>query len=366
MPCFFYAKIKKVIPLNDIPFDLKRRCVELAEGGVSSRKIYDECFAKEHSGMSYRTFRRQLLYWRKKKMPDDTTLWSGTYEGFVAHNATVQVDADGKIRQAWIKQAVDEGQWDALIDAIHKNVEPVHIRPCSENGVGMLEIPLLDMHFPLSEHKKTAEELLALIWRKKWDEINIVIGQDLFHNDDMRGRTASGRQIEKVDIPKAWEMAKTFWCNAIESALHQSSKVNVIYSIGNHDESLAWAFVQLLKDRYPQANVDDTFKQRKCIYWKECFIGLTHGNSIKNGNQDMRGQFTIEFPQEFASSKVREIHSGHLHHEKEADIYGVMVRRLSRNGETDKWSEDEGFVGAHKRFMVFEWMPGRLKSIHYV
>ncbi len=352
--------------MDRIPADLKRKCVELRQSGTPIREIYEQHFMPEHQKMSYRTFRRQLYYWLKKDWPDDATLQAGTYEGFTAHNATVQVDAEGRIRQAWIKQEADEGQWDALLDAIHENTEPVRIEPCTENGTGMLEIPLFDMHFPLSDHRKTAEELLALIARKKWAEVNIVLGQDLFHNDDMRGRTSSGRQIEKVDMAQAWEMARNFWCNAIELALHQSRRVNLIYSKGNHDESMAWAFTQLLKDRYPDMHVDSSLRQRKCIFWNKCFIGLTHGHYGKSSKQDLRGQFTIEYPREFAESSVREIHTGHLHHEEEKDIYGVMIRRLSRDGATDDWSTDEGFVGAHKRFMVFEWMPGRLKAIHYI
>ena len=230
----------------------------------------------------------------------------------------------------------------------------------------MLEIPLYDMHLPLSDHRASIEELLGIIERQKWQEINIVIGQDMFHNDDMRGRTSSGRKIEKVNIPLAWEMAKEIWYNVIETSLRQSEHVNLIYSIGNHDESLSWAFVQMLKDHYPQVTVDDRMKQRKCIFWNKCFIGLTHGHQAKSKINDLRGQFTIEFPEEFSKSTVREIHAGHLHHEAEGDLYGVMIRRLSRNGNTDQWSEDEGFIGAHKRFMVFEWMPGCLKAVYYI
>ena len=278
----------------------------------------------------------------------------------------MQVSRDGTIVQAWIKQALDDGQWDKLLTVIQESTEPVRIEPIGGDGAGMLEIPLYDMHLPLSDHTNSIGQLLAIINRQKWDEINIVIGQDMFHNDDMRGRTASGRVIEKVDIPQAWEMARSIWYSVIDVSLKQSEKVNLIYSIGNHDESLAWCFVQMLKDHYPQINVDDRLKQRKRIWWNGCFIGLTHGSYAKNKNQDLRGQFTIEFPEEFSKSTVREIHSGHLHHEGEGDLYGVMVRRLSRNGETDQWSEDEGYVGAHKRFMVFEWMPGRLKAIYYI
>ena len=350
-----------------IPLDLKRRCVAAANSGMTVRQVFEDVFYPEHQQMKFESFRRRLQYWKNAAQGDTETLCAGTYEGFTAHDATVQVNKDGQIVQAWIKQALDDGQWDELIRAIHENKDPVRIEPANDQcSEAMLEISLYDMHFPFSDHHETAEQLIELVQRKRWEEINIIIGQDLFHNDDMRGRTASGRPIEKVDIAFAWQLARDFWFNVIDNAIAYSKKVNIIYSVGNHDESLAWAFVQLLKDHYPQLNVDDSLKQRKCISWKNCFIGVTHGDYTKNAPVDFRGQFTIEFPHEFATSTVREIHSGHLHHEREADIYGVMVRRLSRSGVTDKWSEDEGYVGAHKRFMVFEWKPGKLSDIHYL
>ena len=148
--------------------------------------------------------------------------------------------------------------------------------------------------------------------------------------------------------------------------IRNASSVKLIYSVGNHDESMAWAFVQLLKERYPQISVDDSLAQRKVIAWEKCFIGVTHGANKASTNQDLRGQFTVEFPREFANATVREIHAGHLHHEKTGDLYGVMVRRLSSGVPTDKWSSGEGYVGAHKRFMVFEWLPEKLKAVYYL
>lgn len=349
-------------------FDIetKKKCVDAYNQGRPLKEIYEELCSSCDSSASYESFLRMLRKWRKKTYPDQLTLDAGTYNGFVAHNATVQVNSGGEIVQAWIKQALDDGQWDALLEAIHANTEPIRIEPLPRDGIGMLEIPLYDMHLPLSDHTQSIAELLGIVNRQKWDEINIVFGQDLFHNDDMHGRTVSGRVIEKVDIAQAWDMAKSIWYSVIDAALHQADHVNLIYSIGNHDESLSWCFTQMLKDHYPQLTVDDRLKQRKCIYWNECFIGLTHGSYQRSLNQDLRGQFTIEFPEEFSYSTVREIHAGHLHHEKEGDLYGVMVRRLSKGGRDDQWSEDEGYVGAHKRFMIFEWMPGRLKAIYYI
>ena len=74
--------------------------------------------------------------------------------------------------------------------------------------------------------------------------------------------------------------------------------------------------------------------------------------------------FVLDFPQEFAAAKVREIHSGHLHRESVDE--GMMVRRLPSGVPTDEWSSNNGYVGAHKRFQIFEWAENRLKSTHYI
>ena len=347
--------------------EIKKKCVFASKSGMKSREIYETIFNPEYPDLSFESFKRRLISWKKMQFADDDTLCAGTYEGFQAHNATVQVNKRGEIVQAWIKQAVDEHQWEDLLSAIRENKDPVRIDPCPDVDTGsMLEIPLYDMHLPLSDHTRSVERLLDIINSKCRDEINIIIGQDLFHNDDLRGRTSSGLQIEKVDMAEAWNIAKRIWYSIIDASLAHARNVNLIYSFGNHDESLSWAFVQMLKDHYPQVNVDDQIKQRKCIYWNNCFIGVTHGSYARSGAEDFRGQFTIGFPREFANATVREIHAGHLHHEKESDIYGVMIRRLSRGGAVDKWSEDEGFVGSHKRFMIFEWRPGELSDIHYI
>ena len=122
----------------------------------------------------------------------------------------------------------------------------------------------------------------------------------------------------------------------------------------------------MLKAMFPEAEFDDSLKQRKCIAWRKCFIGITHGAYKKSSLQDLRGQFTIQFPAEFAEATVREIHAGHLHREEECDIYGVMCRRLAHRGAEDDWTDDEGLIGANKRFMVFRWKPGRLAGIDYI
>lgn len=351
-----------------IDLDVKRKCVEMKRDGKTSSEIYREYFSVVHSGMAYETFRAKLKRWSKMGFADDVTLSKGTYPGFVAHGATVQVNHRGEIIQAWIKEHADDDQLARLIEAIRENAAPVvvDVRNIDVDDPQMLEIPLFDQHFPFCDPNETYFGMKEIVTARHWEEINLIIGQDMLHNDDMRGRTSSGRPIEKVDMVDAWQRARSFWCNLIPTCLKFTNRLKITYSKGNHDESLTWAFVQMLKAQFPQAEFDDSLEQRKCILWRGCFIGITHGAYKKSSNNDLRGQFTIQFPVEFASAEVREIHAGHLHHEESNDLYGVMCRRLSRNGDTDEWSNNEGYVGANKRFMVFRWKPGRLAGIDYV
>jgi hypothetical protein len=351
-----------------IDYKLKRQCAELAQSGMTYREIYNKYFYPEHKTMSFETFRHKIRKWKEKHYVDDETLEAANLDwGFKPYAATVQISGDGKITQSWIKQSADDNTYAELVKEIRENTQPVKIEREIRKSDKMLEIPLYDLHLGIADikyYEKTVQETLEIIYLKHWDKIIIPIGQDLFHNDDFRGRTSSGRQIEKVDMVKAWRDAKAIYYAIIEASYEQANEVEIIYIRGNHDESMAWAFTQLLDERY--GNTDDGLEYKKVRTYGKCFIGFTHGDGKKSSPKDLRGQFTIKFPIEFAHSTVREIHAGHLHHEIDTDEYGVMCRRLSSGSLQDDWSDSEGYEGAIKRFMIFEWSKEKLASIHYV
>lgn len=349
-----------------IPYELKKRCVEMSQTDTA-RDIYMNVFCREHKGMSLETFKRKLRIWRHQQMADDSTLEAGTYDGFTAHDATVQVDAEGNIRQAWIKQKASDFEYSKLCEFIKANIIPQSIAPFAiETSDYMLEVPLFDMHFgvaTLQSYEQPLREIISIINDKAWAEINLIVGQDLLHTNDMRGHTAKGTPIQQIDFPAAWADAWSFWCSIIEAALAMSKRVNIRYSRGNHDECPSWCFVQALKARYPDTVLDDSLNPRKAIVWRGCFIGYGHCEYTGKLDKLFR-DFVLDFPVDFASCTVREIHTGHTHTES-ADN-GFMVRRLSSGVPVDEWSNNNGFIDAHKRFQIFEWMPNRLKAIHYV
>ena len=167
-----------------------------------------------------------------------------------------------------------------------------------------------------------------------------------------------------MNLKKAVYDATTFYFNIIDAAIKKANDVRVIYSPGNHDKTVGWLFVYMLKVRYGDI-VDDDLAERKAVLWEGCFIGITHGSKKADTPQGLVGYFTTEFPALFAAAKIREIHAGHLHNEISKDMYGFQVRRLSTGNKDDEWTIDEGYK-SQKRFMLFEWMPNKLKAIYYV
>jgi UDP-2,3-diacylglucosamine pyrophosphatase LpxH len=306
-----------------------------------------------------------------KNYPDESTLEAGTYEGFIAHNATVQVSKTGEIVQAWIKQKASDFEPEDFLEAIRGTVEPyVYVPAEYSNATRMLEIPLFDMHWGVAfmdHYEPVLNEILDLITSKTWDKIVIPFGQDFFHNDSIiNGQTTKGTNIEKVDMIRAVKEGKTFMYSLIDTAIQCANEVQVVYSTGNHDRSISWMFMQVLLERYGSDIVDDSLEYRKVVTYGKNSIMLTHGDTKQATAKNLAHIFPISFPEEFVHADVREVHAGHLHHEAEADIYGVMVRRLSSGGKVDDWTNREDFVGTHRRFMVFEWDKKKLASIHYI
>lgn len=355
-----------------IPISVKRECCQLKKQGVSTREIYEKCYIPQMGATcNYGSFRSMICRWMKKEFPNDDTLIAGTYEGFTAHNATVQVSKTGEIIQAWIKQKVDEFNPDEFLEALKGTVEPyIYKHEYDTRADRMLEIPLFDMHWGISymdRYESVLNDILALITSRSWHRIVIPVGQDFFHNDSIvNPTTTKGTVVDKVDMTKAVKEGRQFITTIIDTALVNANEVYVFYSAGNHDRSISWMFMQMLLERYGPDVVDDSMEYRRCFTYGKNAIMVTHGDSKQATAKNMAHIFPIAFPREFAQAKTREVHSGHLHHESEADIFGVMVRRLSSGAAVDDWSNRQDFIGTHRRFMVFEWDSESLRSIHYI
>lgn len=267
-----------------------------------------------------------------------------------------------------VKPKVDGFDMNKFIELIEKKVEPVHIEKSDADSKHskLLEISLFDMHFPISDlefYKNHLNEIVSKIRSRKWQKILIVVGQDLLHNDNFKGQTASGTLIEKVDMVKAFDDALQFYTTLISESIEHSLDVDCIYVKGNHDESMSYGFFRVLQATFPQVKFEGSMKQRKGFVWEKIFIGITHGDK---GANRLVENFLSEYGKLIAKADVKEIHSGHLHTEITKDKFGIVQRTLATANKTDDWHEDNGFVGAMKRFQLFEYSPSSLDAIYYI
>lgn len=357
---------------ESIPIQVKRECCRMKREGLSNKEIYENYYRHNVPHVCNReAFRSLLNQWMRRNYPDDTTLMAGTYEGFTAHNATVQVSKTGEIVQAWIKQKADEFDPEDFLEALRENIEPYEYEPKYDaNANRMLEIPLFDMHWGISffdHYEPVLCDILELIHSRHWDSIVIPFGQDFFHNDSIvNPTTTKGTVVDKVDMIRAVKEGRRFITTIIDTALENANSVRVFYSAGNHDRSISWMFMQVLLERYGPNIVDDSMEYRKVFTYGKNSVMVTHGDSKQATAKNLAHIFPIAYPEEFAQATIREVHAGHLHHEGEGDIYGIMVRRLSSGAAVDDWSNRQDFIGTHRRFMIFEWGLDSLRSIHYI
>lgn len=354
-----------------IPVRIKRECCRMKREGMSNKEIHDFYKAQTGSSCTASTFRGLINRWSKRNFPDDTTLEAGTYEGFTAHNATVQVSKNGEIVQAWIKQRADDFDPDDFLAAVQGTIDPYIYVPMDRvESDRMLEIPLFDMHWGISffdDYKTVLDDILEIIHSRHWDRIVIPVGQDFFHNDSIVNPvTTKGTVIDKVDMIRAVKEGRKFITAIIDTSLLSANEVKVFYSPGNHDRSISWMFMQVLLERYGSEIVDDSMEYRKVFTYGKNSIMVTHGDSKRATARNLAHIFPISYPEEFGQATIREVHAGHLHSEGEADIFGVMVRRLSTGATLDDWSDRQDYVGTHRRFMIFEWDLNSLRSIHYI
>lgn len=253
-----------------------------------------------------------------------------------------------------------------LVAAVSAAQTPVTVkRP--KSGKRLLELPYTDMHFgnsTIADYRSTLAYSLEHIRSRKWQQTVVWIGSDFYHCDNFKNTTSNGTPQSSMWWPEAVKDGLEFIGTVIEACLEQSVETYVYYIPGNHDESMTWMFALMLEHRYPQAVFDTRIENRKVHLFADCAIGMTHGT--EKTRKDLDRVFAAEYPK-FSAATHREVHMGHLHHEKTVDHYGVMTRSLPTSARTDKWHRESGYVGAHKTFLLFEWEAGRgITDPHYV
>jgi len=297
----------------------------------------------------------------------DADIWEITG----ARNSIFNVNAKGGITKTLysskitVKKKIDGFNIDKLIEKFN-SIKPIKVKRPTKSSKRMLSVAFVDQHFGIntfSHYERKLSETLEIFESREWDTIYIPIGNDLLHNNNHKGQTANGTQIESVDMDFATEEAYKFYTTLIDSALTNSVNVIADYIPGNHDSDITWMFTKMLAKLYPQVKWNTSIDAKKMFRWENILLVNLHGDK---GLNRVAESLIKEYRDMMVNANTVEIHSGHLHSEKVIDKYGIMVRTLPTDALTDQWHKDNTFEGAVKVSQIFEYNENMLKNIHYV
>lgn len=358
---YFRQKIRKIVRHNVIEDEIPAENKSIAEGLAD---IFLDPLTIITPGVILKMLNLDERYFEIDKKIVVNAWGPITTEEFARRMRNGQVKVPVKVKG----YVLDE---DKLAESISK-VKPTKFKPIPEGDTeGALALPLFDLHFGFMEvgcYDQTKSRIISKIRSKKWNTIYIPVGQDLLHNNDLRGNTANGTPIEQFDMNMAIDAALDFYIPIVEEAVKNSANVDLFYSVGNHDESLALAVIRVLAALYPQAKADFSTDEYKLRNFGNNALGFTHSDKLPKNTAAARlhDLYMALFPHNFTMLHNREVFTGHFHKEGVKDENGTTVWSLGTRKGDDLWHIGKGFVGSKKRFTIFEFDEIELVTTHKV
>lgn len=232
---------------------------------------------------------------------------------------------------------------------------------------------LKDLNYCVNQQLSWATRLETI------SEIEFLIGNDLFHVDNLDNRTTHGTHTLDVDgrLPKIARKTIESIVNDI-LLCRQVAPVRIRWIPGNHDFIMSMMLVVALDAAFRNdlhVNVD-LFKEksgmmtRKARLWGNLLIGWTH--RIVGKESTWANELAQAYPEKWGQSKLREWHCGDQHKGKltkvtpEFTAGGVIIRQLTALSPVDKWHFENIFTDAVPGGDSFLWCKDRGVFAHHV
>lgn len=220
-----------------------------------------------------------------------------------------------------------------------------------------------DLNIAAKDYIYATERNLALIAPHKPEKIFYIIGQDMYHIDNMSGHTTGGDHTLDVDgrITKVHNKAFIISRDNIFKA-SKIAPVEVIWIPGNHDFLASYMLCFALKQFFlndSRITVDIGENPRKARLWGNLLVGWTH--RIVGKHTVWSNELAQAFPELWGKSIFREWHHGDQHKKQDVKITpvftsgGVVCRQITALSPVDKWHTDNVFTDAVPGGESFLW-----------
>lgn len=295
--------------------------------------------------------------------------------------------------KAWLRRKVSEVKARNFLDGLlaqFKKSAPVRKAPKLKSSGVLMEIDIFDAHFgklcwkaetgrdydlkiARLEHDAAVEGLLARAKGFPIARFLYPIGNDFLHTDNDRNTTNAGTP---QDVDGRWQKAFTEGRAALKNSidrLRQIAPVDVMVIPGNHDPERMFYLGEVLQAWYHSTvgvTIENSPAKRKYYRYGANLIGLTHGDKEKHSELPL--VMATERPQDWAATKFREFHLGHLHKLKTIsfmpvqEFNAIRVRTLSSLTPPDAWHKMMGYEGLRAaNAIMWDKADGCVATISY-
>lgn len=200
------------------------------------------------------------------------------------------------------------------------------------------------------------------------ERICYVVGNDLFHFDNLIGTTTKGTpQDQDGRYAKVFRTVRESVVEAVE-LMRQVAPVDVVMIAGNHDTQSVWCLGDSLQCWFrncPDVTVDNRPLLRKAYAYGKVLLMFTHGD--KGKLKDLPLQLAVDERELWARARHCEIHTGDKHKAHLEEHKGVRVRIIPSMCSPDAWHAANLFTGSIRSAEGYLWDPehGLLGTMHY-
>lgn len=225
-----------------------------------------------------------------------------------------------------------------------------------------------DLEIAQEDFRGAIDDMIGEVGHCNFDKVFFTHGGDYFHTDGWKSETTSGTPVDSVDdrFPKVFGGGFNCHIYAIER-LRQLAPVEVVHVPGNHDEWTSYLLAYMVADRYrddASVTVDLSPRLRKYRPYGVSLFGFTHGKCKKT---KLPLAMARESQKLWADATYHQIFTGHEHTEKVETEMGVSVISLPSLSGTDKWHDDNLYIGNHREAQAFVYSKANgPKSRHSV
>jgi hypothetical protein len=292
-----------------------------------------------------------------------------TAEGFDAKRISTAYKDDGSVALQWVIQEPQkrdikekvQAVVDGLTDELYAFKKPTKA-PSKINSDYLAMYIMGDHHFGMladSETKmdeddwdvKIATKILIdaterLSNRVGDAEVGVLLNVgDFFHADSSKNETTAGTRVD-VDtrIGKTFKLAGRLFQILIDKMLETHKDVIVINVRGNHDSDMACHLstcVDLLYTQEKRVTVLPNYSKFIHYQWHNNLFVFHHGDKIKP--EQILQAVIKNLDNEWAQSKNRYCHMGHIHHHIEREYGSMLFSSWGSLTATDQWHSDSGY-----------------------